>query len=82
MIAGKAIAQTVIVAATASERSNDDRDNLAMALLLWLRHRYRKFHERDLFLQGDHSHFLAVSHELIESRSPAIVESHVFVLFA
>ncbi len=42
-MAGKAMAQTVTVAATAREGSNDDWDNLDMAVLLWLRQRYRKF---------------------------------------
>ena len=42
-MAGKAMAQTVTVAATASEGSNDDGDNLAMAMLLWPCQRYRKF---------------------------------------
>jgi hypothetical protein len=45
LIAGKAMAQTVMVAATASEGSNEDRDNLAMTVLLWLRHWYRKFRQ-------------------------------------
>ena len=73
-MAGKAMAQTVMVAATASEGSNDDWDNLDMATLLWLRHRYHKF--------PDDSHRFAVSHELVETLSPAFVEAHLFVLLA
>ena len=44
-MAGKAMAQTVTVVATASEGSKDDWDNLDMAVFLWLRHRHRKFPE-------------------------------------
>jgi hypothetical protein len=68
------MAQTVTVAATASEGSNNDWDNLAMAALLWLRRRYRKF--------PDCLHLLDVSHELVKTLSPAFVEDHLFVLFA
>ena len=39
------MAQTVTVVATASEGSKDDWDDLAMAVLLWLRQRSRKFPE-------------------------------------
>ena len=48
LIAGKAMAQTVMVAVTASEGSNDDGDNFAMAVLLWLRRRYGKSSGSDL----------------------------------
>lgn len=44
-MAGNAMAQTVTVVATASEGSKEDWDNLDMAVLLWLRQRYRKFPE-------------------------------------
>ena len=74
LIAGKAMAQTEMVAATASEGSNDDRDNLAMALLLWLRHRYRKFPDR--------LHLLRIGHELIECGSPTLLEAHLLMLFS
>ena len=44
-MAGNAMAQTVMVVATASEGSNDDWDSLVMAVFLWLRQRSRKFPE-------------------------------------
>jgi hypothetical protein len=44
-MAGKAIAQTVTVVATASEGNKDGWDNVDMAELLWLRQRSRKVPE-------------------------------------
>lgn len=49
-MAGNAMAQTVTVAATASEGSKDGWANLDMAMLLWLRRRSRKFPKNQLVL--------------------------------